>query len=48
MIDFRIDTVKAKKWGEKKYSRWKSVLTENEKRQITDYTKNASPIKQLS
>ncbi|EJW20255.1 ADP-ribosyltransferase [Paenibacillus alvei] len=44
MIDFRIDTVKAKKWGEKKYSRWKSALTENEKGQITDYTKNANPI----
>ncbi|MCY9511436.1 ADP-ribosyltransferase [Paenibacillus larvae] len=30
--------------GKEKYSRWKSVLKENEKRQITEYTKNASPI----
>ncbi|AQZ47430.1 putative ADP-ribosyltransferase [Paenibacillus larvae subsp. larvae] len=44
MIDFRIDKEKAKKWGKKEYSKWKSTLTEEEKRQITLYTRNASPI----
>ncbi|RAP17753.1 hypothetical protein C2W64_04555 [Brevibacillus laterosporus] len=42
--NFGIDIAKAKRWGKKEYSKWKSVLKENEKKQITEYTKNASPI----